>query len=126
MKSLLLSLAICSTAFAAQSQNSSLDSNELRTILHIVNERNYYRSLDTICRAQIETLNESIGLYSISLETCENQADNYELIILAKDEELEQTKTALNSEIKRGKFWKGLSKGLMIAIPLVFLSGLLI
>jgi len=112
---------ICLTAFEAQSQNSSLDSNELRQILHIVNERNYYKSLDTISRAQIEELNESINLYDISLETCEKTVDNREMTIVIQDEELEQTKNAFDKESKRVK---KLTKTLWL-IPIAFFVGLI-
>jgi hypothetical protein len=122
MKSIYLLLAIWLTAFTTYSQTNALDSNDLRTILHIVNERNYLRDLDTINRAQIETLNESVELYSISLETCEKQADNYELIILATDEELIQTKNALRTESRRAKLFK---VGLIL-IPIAFVFGLVI
>jgi hypothetical protein len=122
MKSIYLLLAIWLTAFTTYSQTNALDSNDLRTILHIVNERNYLRDLDTINRAQIETLNESVELYSISLETCEKQADNYELIILATDEELNQTKNALRTESRRAKLFK---VGLIL-IPIAFVFGLVI
>jgi hypothetical protein len=113
---------ICLIAFAAQSQNSTqLDSNELRQILHIVNERNYYKSLDTINRVQIEELNESIKLYDISLETCEKTVDNREITIVIQDEELDQTKNALDKESKRVK---KLTKTLWL-IPIAFFAGLI-
>lgn len=114
------------TAFEAQSQTNSLDSNELRTLLHIVNERNYYKSLDTISRAQISEMKESIGLYTISLETCERMVDNRDLVISSNIEELDLMENALRNESKRAKLFKAITKATLIAIPLAFVLGLVI
>lgn len=73
--------------------------------------------------AAVVSANEAKEACSIALDK-EKAAKALEMNI--KNEQLHQTKTALDNEIKRGKFWRVLSKGLMIAIPLAFLSGLVI
>jgi UDP-N-acetyl-D-mannosaminuronate dehydrogenase len=115
-------LLIFALSYSVKSQVLSLDSSQAVKVLQAFNDLKLFKSLDTINRAQIETLNESIELYSISLETCEKQADNYELIILATDEELIQTKNALRTESRRAKLFK---VGLIL-IPIAFVFGLVI
>jgi UDP-N-acetyl-D-mannosaminuronate dehydrogenase len=115
-------LLIFALSYSVKSQVLSLDSSQAVKVLQAFNDLKLFKSLDTINRAQIETLNESVELYSISLETCEKQADNYELIILATDEELIQTKNALRTESRRAKLFK---VGLIL-IPIAFVFGLVI
>jgi UDP-N-acetyl-D-mannosaminuronate dehydrogenase len=115
-------LLIFALSYSVKSQVLSLDSSQAVKVLQAFNDLKLFKSLDTINRAQIETLNESVELYSISLETCEKQADNYELIILATDEELNQTKNALRTESRRAKLFK---VGLIL-IPIAFVFGLVI
>jgi hypothetical protein len=73
--------------------------------------------------AAILSANEAKEACSIALDK-EKATNALEMNI--KNEQLYQTKTALDSEIKRGKFWRGLSKVSLIAIPLSFIGGIVI
>jgi HEAT repeat protein len=106
-----------------RSQVTSLDSVEVKKVLQAFNEIHHLRSLDTIQREQIENLTQTINLYEISLETCEIQADNYELLIKSTEAELGETKKALNKSEQRYKFMKGATPVLVVA---AFVAGLLI
>jgi uncharacterized membrane protein len=106
-----------------KSQGITLDSAETKKVLLAFNELHHYKSLDTLHREQIENMAQSIALYQISLETCEKQADNYELIIEGKDDELIETKKALNQEVKRSKLFSTIAKVSTALIPVFFVLG---
>lgn len=106
-----------------KSQGINLDSVETKKVLLAFNELHHYKSLDTLHREQIENMAQSIVLYEISLETCEKQADNYELIIEGKGAELSETKKALNQEVKRSKLFSTIAKVSVVLIPVAYVLG---
>lgn len=115
-----------------RSQDSIPNSNPSfdQKVLIIISEARAAIEMNDSLFASLNKANTAVVSANDAKEACsialdkEKAANALEMNI--KNKQLDQTKTALDNEIKRGKFWKGLSKGLIIAIPLVFLSGLLI
>lgn len=115
-----------------RSQDSIPNSNPSfdQKVLIIISEARSALAINDSLFASLNKANEAILSANEAKEACsialdkEKAANALEMNI--KNEQLSQTKTALDTQIKRGKFCRGLSKVSLIAIPLAFVAGIFI
>ena len=115
-----------------RSQDSIPNSNPSfdQKVLIIISEARSAIEINDSLFASLNKANVAILSANEAKEACSIALDKEKatnaLEMNIKNEQLYQTKTALESEIKRGKFWRRLSKVSLIAIPLSFIGGIVI